>query len=110
MKRFLAILSLAGLLSVAGCATTPNSGGGTSTGIDPAVIAQIQATATRVCGFLPTAQTVAGIIGTLTGTGPVVGIVGDVAQAICTAVTKKGLRAGQKPVLRGIRIEGRFVR
>lgn len=107
------IAAAAALSGLTACASAP----GTSVinsipgiGVDPAVIAQIQTAATGICGFLPTVETVAGIITTFTGGGAAIGIGSQVADAICKAVTSKGARRGVRPSVRGVVIEGNFIR
>lgn len=101
MKKFLAISLVTVWLG--GCATGP-----TSTQIDQTV-AQVQAIAQQVCAFVPTAQTVLNIISALGVPG--VGIAGDIASKICTAVTSKSARRGAAaPKLYGVTIRGNFVR
>ena len=109
--RKLLIASLLSL-SLAGCATQGNGGGGGGVpSIDPATVQQIKDTAATICGFVPTATTVASIIATFTGGGAVVDMVGQAAQGICAAVTAKGVRrGGPPPKYRGVRIQGKFVR
>lgn len=52
---------------------------------DPVKIAQIQATAVKICGFLPMAETVTGI---LAQGNPALITVSAVATSICRVVTK----------------------
>jgi hypothetical protein len=56
-----------------------------STGGDPTKVAQIQATAVKVCGFLPMAETVTAI---LVQGNPAVLTVSAVASSICKVVTR----------------------
>lgn len=99
---------MAGAIAIGGCANT--GGGGGIPSIDPATIAQVQNTATQICGFLPTASTVASIIATFFGGGAVVGNIAQSAQAICDAVTKKGFRRGATIRVNGVIVRGSFVR
>ncbi len=106
-KLFFALCLLA--LPLAGCA------GGSATGSLPSptqvqdTITQIQAITTQVCKFAPTAATVANIIDALGLHGA--GAVGDIANQICSAVTKVGAtRHGGSPKVAGVRIRGKFVR
>jgi hypothetical protein len=79
--------------------------------LDTALVLQVQSTASTVCGFLPTVETVTGIIGTITGTGPSVATANSIAAAICRAVTAKSARSGAvAPRVNGVTIRGRFVR
>lgn len=103
-RQMILAAPVAAALSLGGCAST---GGG----LDPAFVDQVRAAATAACGFLPTAETVLGIIGTISGTGPIAATVSGIANAICQAVTAKaGARAGSPPMVNGIIIHGRFVR
>lgn len=104
MRKIAAVLCLSIGLGVSGCATT---GGGATA--DPTIVAQVQADAKAICGFLPTATTVANVITTFTGGGAVVNVVSQVAAGICAAVTNKGARRGGARY-RGVKIKGRFVR
>jgi hypothetical protein len=89
-----------------------------STG-DPTKVAQIQATAVKVCGFLPMAETVTAI---LAQGNPAVITVSAVASTICKVVTKvptpiatMGLMSGDAespPVygeVNGVPVQGVFV-
>ena len=92
-------------LSLAGCSTL-GSGGAP---VDLAgFIAQVQATTSAVCAFLPTAETVAGIIAT---GNPIVTTAGAVANAICAAVApaKAGKLRAAQPTVAGVAIHGRFI-
>ena len=131
MKKIICVLALAGAVALGGCATsggfgTPtgstgptvqDTGGGigTPTGstgtasTDPTVI-KIQDTAAKICGFVPTASTVLGIIGTFTGVSSITSVVSNVATAICGAVTKKSARrGGPGPMVRGVPVQGTFI-
>jgi hypothetical protein len=75
MKRIFSIIAL----SLAGACS-----GGT---LDPTVMATIQADAATVCGFLPTANTVANVVASATGIGTVLVVPEAIAAAICQAAT-----------------------
>jgi predicted small secreted protein len=65
-----------------------------------------QQLAVQICGFLPTAQTVANIFAT---GSPALDTASEVAAAVCQAVnTPRG--AGQKPVVAGVVVEGNRVK
>jgi hypothetical protein len=74
-------------------------------------IAAVQQVAVSLCGFLPTASTIAGI---LSGGSPLVSTAEAVASAICAAVTPAsagGTRLGaSRPHVGGVPVHGRFVR
>ena len=97
-------------MSLAGCATT---GGVAPTDIT-SFIAQVQATTSAVCAFVPTAETVAGIIGAVTGPAGagIVATASGIASAICSAVAPPKasgrLRAAQ-PTVAGVAVHGRFL-
>jgi predicted small secreted protein len=108
MKRTILAAAVAGSLALGGCATT----GGTPINVQ-SFIEQVQAAASVACGFLPTAETVAQIIAT---GNPIVTTAGDVANAICKAVTvppstppavAARLRAAGPPTVAGVVIHGR---
>jgi hypothetical protein len=105
MKNLLIASTLAGSLTLGGCAT------GSSTNIAAEIIA-VQQTATQICGYLPTISTVTSILSTFVpGAGPINDVALQVAQAICGAVTVKSARRGAgPPTVRGVPVHGRFVR
>lgn len=113
MKKILIALVLAG--SLAACGTVPGGNGPAPTPTPiatDATITAIQQAAVKVCGFLPTVQTVADIVTTFTGGGALVALVGNVANAICNAV-KPALGARERaevPAVNGVVIHGKFVR
>lgn len=97
------MLSATTALFLSGCATTGTGG------LDiPGVIAQVQSITASVCMFIPTAETVAGI---LAAGNPILGTATAVADAICAAVTKKGARlgVGAAPTVAGVPIHGTFL-
>lgn len=130
--RFLATITLVCTLALGGCATTnglPDPGsiigavGNVINNLPPTgnpaidqkiadTIGQVQTITNRVCGFVPLAETVAGIVGTFTGTGPIVGTVSGIADMICNAVKKPGARRGGRLVakVRGVPVRGQFTR
>lgn len=63
---------------------------------------------TKICGFVPTVSTIDKLLVAF-GVNSVTGVV-EVAEQICATVTRKSAQRGQRPVLKGVRIEGRFVR
>ncbi len=112
MRKLLISASLACGLLTSSCTTlTP--------GVDPitggniaAEITQVQALATQICAFEPTAQTIAAILSTFApGVAPISAIVFQAANSICSAVSTKSYRRGAGLVkVRGVAIFGRFVR
>lgn len=116
MRKLLLTAAIAcPLLTLGACATNPN-GGPPIISIPPLpnlspVIQQIQQDAAQVCGFVPAVETVASILATFVGGGPIVGVVSQVVDGICGAVTAKSARYGFKaPTYRGVRIQGSRVR
>lgn len=103
MKKLLMVSALA--LALSGCGTT----GGIDQGRIDQTIADVQATAARVCSFVPTASTVSAILSAL-GT-PYVGLVTDVAAQICGAIVRRTGAAAPSITVNGktIAIQGRFV-
>lgn len=97
MKKLFATAMLAASLALAGCGTTSNTGD---------TVAQVQAIAKQVCGFLPTATTVLNII---SGGNSYVQTAESVASAICSAVTSKAALRGAVPTVNGVKVRGRFV-
>lgn len=103
MKKFLMAGLLAGSTLLASCATTPN--GSTEVG-------NVQQIAQRVCGFLPTAETVINIIGL---NNSALATATAIADAICAAVApkmlrRKALRRLGPPTVGGVPVYGRFVK
>lgn len=115
MKKLLIAFALVSGLGLSGCATfgpgpAPSPGGG-PVATDSQITA-IQAAVARGCSYLVAVETVAAIVATFTGGGPIVGLVGQVAHAICNAVAGKSakrLRAGP-PQVNGIIIRGGWIR
>lgn len=107
-----ALIPLALAFSLAGCAAV-----GTTGSVSPTSLVtfeqDVQAAAVQACGFLPTAETVAGIIAT---GNPIVSTAGAVANAICDAVLPaKAAHAAGKPMaiiptVAGVIVHGKFVR
>ena len=101
MKKL--VISAAFALTLASCATTPTNSN----------IAQIQQAAVNICKFLPTAQTVAGIL--ISSSSMVLATANAVASAICSAVTTNPLADGPgaknyKPHVNGVPVKGKFVK
>lgn len=70
------------------------------------LIAQIQATTVKLCGFLPYAETVAKLL----SANPAVAGASIVATEICKAVKPKTLGViGTKPMIGDVEIEGEFI-
>ena len=92
-------------LAMGGCATM----GGTPVDLT-SFVAQVQATTSAVCSFLPTAETVASIIAT---GNPIVTTAGAVASAICAAVAPAKvagkLKRATAPTVAGVAIHGKFL-
>lgn len=109
MRNALMAAAVASSLALAGCATQPLPDGSPGPLVDPVKVAQVQNTAKQICGFLPTATTVASIIATFTGGGAIVDTVGQAANGICAAITSKGARRGGVAKYRGVTIRGEYV-
>lgn len=119
--RTLLLATLPLALGLGACATDPITGQPEVVVPIPSVIAtnpsvtnvvtQAQDIAVRVCGYLPTAETVANIVTTFTGTPPGLDLATTIADQICAAVTKQGVRRGATavPMVNGVPIQGRFV-
>lgn len=110
ISKILAVSGLSASLALGGCATTTGGTTSTTTSISD-TIAQIQNAAVTACAFLPTAATVANIIGTLAGVGTETNLAGNVAAQICAAVAppkSAKLKAGV-PTVNGVVIHGKFV-
>ena len=81
LKRFVAVVACVGMLQ--GCSTLA------ALGVSQATITAIQQAAVTACGFLPTVETVVGIV-----SGGMSAIPGQVASAICAAVAANQAPAG----------------
>jgi hypothetical protein len=95
--------------SLAGCAST----GGAPVDVS-SFIAQVQATTSAVCSFVPTAETVASIIGAVTGPSGagIVATTNGIASAICDAVAPvkaAGKLRATIPTVAGVTIHGKFL-
>ena len=110
MNKFLLASALSGSLLVASCATVPTVDPITGTKVVPEVT-KIMTSAVAICGFEPTAATVAAILASfIPGASPIASIVNQVASSICNAVTAKSARyGGAAPSVNGIAIAGHFV-
>ncbi len=71
------------VLSLGGCSTLQ------ALGVSQATVDQIQQAAVSICGFLPTVETIAGIV-----SGGMSAVPGTVANAICAAVAANQAPAG----------------
>lgn len=97
MRHYLIVLALAGALG--GCATT---GGGGGNGTE--LVRQVQAIATTICGFVPTASTITAIF-----TAGQYTVAFTIAQAICDAMlptVQSGKRRAGKPTVSGVVVRG----
>lgn len=109
MKKIIAI-TFAGALTLAGCnsVTTPTP---TTTAVVN-IATQVEDATVAACKFLPAATTVATII----SASPSVMTATQIAQLICSAVTKKGVssRGASLPTVnlagKRVVVEGKFVR
>lgn len=99
MRKYLIALVLAGTVTMGGCATT-STGGGNGTEL----VRQVQAIATTICGFVPTASTITAIF-----TAGQFTVAFSIAQAICDAMlpaVKSGKRRAGKPTVSGVVVRG----
>lgn len=120
MRKIITATLMLAALALGGCATSgtlPSTGTTappTSTG--NATVDAVQSAVVKACGFLPTATTVSGILSTFVpGAAPVTAIVSQIATSICAAVAPPRASARRKassgpPTVRGVTVEGRFVR
>jgi len=71
-------------------------------------VAEVQAQATKICAYLPTATSVAAMI---SAANPAVIGVSAIAQAICSAVTKQtqSLLTSERPTVNGVQVDGEFI-
>ncbi len=96
-------------ISLGGCATL-----GTAPTDITSFIGQIQATTAAVCAFVPTAETVASVIGAVGGPAGVgiVATANGIASAICAAVApakQAGRLRATVPTVAGVVIHGKFL-
>lgn len=106
--KVLLIPALALSLLASGCGTT----GGIDTGKVSSTIADIQSAAVTLCSFSPSVSTVSAILSAL-GV-PVVGMVPEIANQICSAISSHSARRSSgtpRMVVRGkvVLVTGRFV-
>lgn len=103
MRKFLLGIMLVGGLALGGCSTT-----GGLAGLSAASVQQL---AVSICGYLPTAATVAAI---LAAGNPAINTIEAAASAICAAVapvaTASGKLRATTPTVAGVVVHGRFVR
>lgn len=99
MRKTLIMLAAVGALSFGGCATM---GGGSSNGSN--LVRQVQAIATTICGFVPTASTITAIF-----TAGQFTVAFTIAQAICDAMMpsiQSGKKRAGKPTVSGVVVRG----
>lgn len=99
MRHYLIVLALAGALTTSGCATM---GGGGSNGTE--LVRQVQAIATTICNFVPTAGTITAIF-----TAGQFATAFAIAEAICAAMLpaiQSGKRRAGKPTVSGVVVRG----
>jgi hypothetical protein len=110
MRMFAAAAAMAACLSLGalgGCATATGGGTGDSGGITGA-IAQVQQITQTICGFVPTATTIANIFA---AGNPALQSATTIANAICGAVTSKtATLRGATPMVAGVKVQGQFVK
>lgn len=107
MRRTVIALACVASLGLGACSTT---GGTTTSASVDQTIAQVQQVAAQVCGYLPTIQTVAGILSTFTNAGSAVASAASIGQQICAAVAPKSIRKRGLPMVRGVVVRGTFIR
>lgn len=105
MKNLFIAAALASVM-LAGCTTTGNVIPGTA---DPRV-EQVRQQAVNLCGWLPTATTVANILATFAGANDVVNVASTAASGICNAITAKGLKRSGSVKYRGVTVTATRVR
>lgn len=98
MKTFNATFILCAALALSGCAT----GGGLDRAKINQTIEDVRATATSLCSFTPTVDTVSAILGAMGVPG--VAVAGEVANRICDAVVRRSGAALPVVVVNGKRI------
>lgn len=111
IKKFLASASVVAALALGACDTTGGVVPPTST--TNTLISQIQAGAATACSFVPTVETVTGIVSSfISGGSAINSMASAVVNAICGAVTPKAgaKRRGGAPVVNGVRVQGYFTR
>jgi hypothetical protein len=79
MKKLLLLASLAAAVSLAGCGTTST----TLTNDIASIEAQVQADTNVLCGFVPTAATIAAFI---PGFGTIAASAATIAEGVCSAI------------------------
>lgn len=84
VRMFPAVAVLGGFCVLGSCTALQ------SLGVNPATITAIQQAAIQVCGFVPTVETILGIV-----TGGMSVIPATIANAICAAVTPTGVATGR---------------
>ena len=125
MRKTATVLMVALSSWLGGCAHFDESGGLVVTPIPITGLPQniqddlkyIQDGVVKACGFLPTLNTVANVLGTFTGGQPIVAIASQVITAMCNAITPAhsmrrhgGRYGGALPQVNGVVLHGRFVR
>lgn len=75
------------------------------------IIAQVQKTATAVCGYVPAASTVAAIVDAIGGAGSAT-VVATAANGICAAVKASGANklVSEQPQFMGVPIHGHWAK
>lgn len=105
MKKLLIITTLGSALLLSGCTGT---GGITIPPNVQVIIDRVQMEAAKYCAYVPTAQTVLSLISL---GDPSLSSVIEIVKGICSVVSKPTVRRGAaKPVLKGVVIQGSFVR
>lgn len=101
MTRLFVVVALA--LALAGCITV----GAPAPGVEPTRVQQITQ---RVCGYLPTASSIAALATTFWADArPGVDLASRIANAICGELAARPMYEGPL-VVRGVPIQGRYVR
>ena len=108
LRNLIMFLPLLFAIPLAGCAGTTSV-----SGVSVPSIGQVQTFVTRLCGYLPTASTVANIIAS---GAPGLSTAETIAAAICVAVSTPTAqmgpmsRAQRVPTVAGVPIYGKFVK
>lgn len=123
MRYLIAFVAVA-MISLGACNTTAITSPGSvavptlPATTNSAVVNKVQAVATKTCGFLPSATTVANILTTFVGYQDEVGLATKVATTICNAVLSPAEYSADSPnakaskdygEVNGVPVKGKFV-
>ncbi len=100
MKKFLIIAGLASFAALGGCSSTSTLSASVA-----AVEAEVQADANLVCGFVPTAATIASFI---PGGSAIAPAAASIAESICGAIAQAPPVTVASARLKSMKLGGRF--